>query len=134
MILVAELDWELKREIEDIVDYLACTRVTRFYPTYIHRITKIPLDKVFHHLSTMVGDKRLALKWEIRCPNLDCESIITCTERIQDYIDKYIECDYCENDVLVSKSIVFPVFVIDSDYRGKIYEIKKKEINPLKVL
>ncbi len=128
------IDWESKRVIEEIVDHLAFSRVKRFYPTYIHKITKLPLKEVFNHLLTFVEDGRLILKWEIRCDDLTCNSIIMRTEKIEGYLNKSIECDDCENEVLVRESIVFPIFEISENYRHRIRELKKKDQNLLKVL
>lgn len=130
---MTKLDWESKRDIEEVVDQIAFSRVRRFYPTYIHKITDIPLNEVFNYLLILVEDGRLKLKWEIRCPDLECNLIIR-TERIEDYLHKIIECNDCEGEIFVSESLIFPVFEINEHYRERMREIKKKERNLLKAL
>lgn len=131
---MTKLDWESKRNIEEVVDQIAFSRVRRFYPTYIHKITGIPLNEVFNYLLILVEDDRLILKWEIRCPELECNSIMIRTEKIEDYLHQAIECNNCEEEVIVRGSIVFPVFEINDYYRSRVRELKKKEQNLIKSL
>lgn len=131
---MTKLDWESKRNIEEVVDQIAFSRVRRFYPTYIQKVTGIPLNEVFNFLLTLVEDGRLNLMWEIRCPDFDCNSIIIRTGKIEDFLYKTIECNHCEDEILVRENLVFPVFEINEDYRDRVREIKKKDRNLLKIL
>lgn len=124
-----QYDWEFKYEIEKEVERIASSRVSRFYPTYIHKVTGYHLEDVFAYLLELVRDNRLKLLWEIRCPEYDCNAIIKRTDRIENYLHKTVECDECENNVFISESIVFPVFKINAEYRKKLQGIKKKEQN-----
>lgn len=131
---MSNFDWESKRDIEESVEQLGFSRVKRFYPTYIHKITNVPLDRVFDYLLILVEDGRLNLKWEIRCPDLYCGSKIKRIEKIETYLHETIECPDCENEFCVRESMTFPVFEINPSYRARIREIKKKDRNLLKVL
>lgn len=132
VIIVSNLNWEVKRNIDQVVEQIALTRVTRFYPTYIHKITGVPLNELFDYLITLVEDDRLRLKWEIRCPDLNCNSIIKRTSKIEDYLYKTIDCSDCDSHLLVTESTVFPIFEIQESYKEGIRDIKKKALNLLK--
>lgn len=128
------IDWESKLKIDEVIEQMALSRVQRFYPTIIHKITDVPLTKTFEYLLDLVQDNRLLMKWEIRCPNFDCLTAITRIDKLEDYISKPIECKSCENEILVSENIIFPVFEFNPVYKERIREIKKKDRNLLKVL
>lgn len=87
---MTKLDWESKRNIEEVVDQIAFSRVRRFYPTYIQKVTGIPLNEVFNFLLTLVEDGRLNLMWEIRCPDFDCNSIIIRTGKLKIFCIKQL--------------------------------------------
>lgn len=134
VIVVSKLDWEMKRNINKIIDQLALSRVVKFYPTYIHKITGAPLSDIFNYLLSLVEDKMLVLNWEVRCPDPNCNSIIKYVNKNNKCLDNTLECGNCGNTIVIRKDLIFPSFGIKDDYRSKIRQSKKKEINLLKVL
>ncbi|WP_243555766.1 hypothetical protein [Priestia megaterium] len=126
------LDWKSKGSIDEAIESIAYSKVVRFYPTIIHKITGLPLETVFEYLLTRVEDKTLILKWEIKCPDYNCQHVIIRTESISDYMGKHIECD-CEEEIEVKNSNTFPVFEINEEFRAYVRS-KKKSLNLLKAL
>ncbi|MCY7919578.1 hypothetical protein [Bacillus vallismortis] len=123
------INWKQKSEIDEVIKEIACSRVIRFYPTYISKITLINLDTVFEYLLELVDDGSLNILWEIRCPDFDCNSVILRTHNLSEIMGKEIECDYCENGLLVRRQHVFPVFEINDDFREFLKQSKKKQVN-----
>ncbi|QEV91066.1 hypothetical protein F3129_06460 [Bacillus velezensis] len=123
--------WKEEKLIEEAIDNLAYSRVKRFYPTYICKVTGIPLENTFTYLLSLVEKGILILKWEIRCPDFDCNSIVARVDELSQYINKRIECRGCEEEIFVKKDIIFPVFEINEEYRIYIKN-KKKQKNRLK--
>ncbi|MDW0355034.1 hypothetical protein [Bacillus velezensis] len=123
--------WKEEKLIEEAIDNLAYSRVKRFYPTYICKVTGIPLENTFTYLLSLVEKGILILKWEIRCPDYDCNSIVARVDELSQYINKCIECRGCEEEIFVKKDIIFPVFEINEEYRIYIKN-KKKQKNRLK--
>ncbi|UOR10292.1 hypothetical protein [Halobacillus amylolyticus] len=122
-----------KETIDEIINNLAFSRVERFYPTLISKSTDIPLNVVFDYLLTLTEDGRLELLWEIRCPDYDCNHIMYRTKDVESYMGKHLECEDCEEEVLVRGDRVFPVFKLNSNYKEHIRN-KKKGRNLLKAL
>lgn len=129
-----KFDWESKRKIEEIIDQIASSRIKKFYPTIIHKLTELPLNQIFNFLLDMVEDGRLILKWEIRCTNYDCSVLLIRTDNIKVYMSETVNCGECDNEIEVNESIVFPVFEINNQYKDRLGEFKKKEKNLLKAL
>jgi hypothetical protein len=131
---VTSIDWKSKREINEVVETIAFSKVQRFYPTIVNKVTDIPLEKTFDYLLTLVQDGELNLKWEIKCPHYDCLNTLLKVENIDDYLGKTIECEDCYREILIKRSIVFPTFEVNDEYREYIRDNKKKRKNPLKTL
>ncbi|MEC1599885.1 hypothetical protein P9D60_20815 [Bacillus spizizenii] len=127
------IGWKEEKLIEEAVDNLAYSKVKRFYPTYICKVTKIPLENTFSYLLDLVEKGILILMWEIRCPDYNCNSVVHRINEINIYSNKYIQCKNCEEEILVAEDNVFPVFEIDEEYRKYIRD-KKKRKNLLKAL
>lgn len=130
---MANIDWKSRKKIDDVVDTLAFSRVKGFYPTIVNKTTEVPLDVVFDYLLTLVGEKELNLKWEIKCPHYDCLNTLVKTQDIESYLGKTIVCQDCYREVKISKNIIFPAFEVSDEYRDFIRDNKKKLKNPLKV-
>ncbi|QAS52357.1 hypothetical protein [Halobacillus litoralis] len=130
---MAELHYQDKRKIENVIEEIAYSRVKRFYPTIVSKATDLPLNTVFEYLLKLTLDGRLKLEWEIRCDDYECNSLILRTDDIDQFIGQYVECE-CEREILINENIIFPVFSISGHYRQDIRESKKKSPSLLKAL
>lgn len=118
--------WEIKEKIDDAVRVIAYSAVKYFYPTAITKATNTPLPDAFEYLLTLVQSGVLNIKWEIRCPNLDCLQTIKTVDSLDEIIEEYIECG-CGKEVLLTRDIVFPIFEINPDYKEYVKKNKSKK-------
>lgn len=125
------IGWKQKTEIDEVIEKIAYSRVVRFYPTYLSKVTHISLDTVFEYLLELVDDGSLHLLWEVRCSDYECNTVILRTSDLTEIMGKEIECSCCEEDLFVKKQHVFPVFEINDDFREYIRKSKKKQMNSL---
>ncbi|WHX46108.1 hypothetical protein [Bacillus pumilus] len=122
------ISWKDKHFIDEMIEDLANSRVERFYPTYISKVTKVSLNVAFEYLLQRVDDGTLELLWEVRCPDYECNSVILRTTDLTKILNQKIECVCCEEELLVLKQYLFPTFKINTDFKDYIKSIKKKQL------
>jgi len=110
-------EWEIEDKILEAVNALAISKLNKFYPTYVSKVTEIPLDIVFKHLNQMAGKGRISLLWELRCE--ECFRTLDTVSDIIPYLHKESMCKYCGSKVTFTRDNIFPVFYISSEYKQK---------------
>lgn len=112
-------------EIDSWVERKALSLIKSFYPTVVSRETDLPLPIVFERLLELVKDKRLILKWEIRCPN--CFFSYEYMDELPIINGQAIECPHCGEEFELTTDVVFPVFEITPGYKSHVRE-KRDEL------
>jgi len=106
-------------DIDDAVADIAASRIIRFYPTYVAKVTGLPLSEVFERLLMLAKDGKLQLRWEIRCPRDGCARAVEIVDSMPSLSDIVMEC-VCGEDIDVTGDLVFPVFEVCSDYKERL--------------
>ncbi|WP_267414018.1 hypothetical protein [Bacillus sp. GC_Bacil_1] len=101
--------------IDSWVDRKVNSFIKAFYPTIVAKETGLPLNDVFERLLHLVKDGKLILNWEIRCP--DCHFTITTLNEFPMSIPSTIFCMHCQDDMELLADYIFPIFVINPDYK-----------------
>ncbi len=108
-------------DIDDAVDDIAASRIVRFYPTYVAKLTGLPLSDVFERLLKLAKDGKLQLRWEIRCPRDGCARTVEIVDCMPSLSDIVMECA-CGEDIDVTGELVFPVFEVCRDYKERLVQ------------
>ena len=117
--------WEVDYWIEDKANSL----IGSFYPTIVSRDTELPLSLVFERLLELSVNKKLKLKWEIRCP--DCYYTLDILDDFPNLTDgETFYCHgLCQEEKEITPDCIFPIFEFSSDYKDS---IKKKALEARK--
>lgn len=110
--------------VDDWVEEMATIAIEKFYPTAVAKDTGLPLQNVFERLLHLVKDGRLLLLWEIRCPNYECVRNIITTGDPSQFLNRFIECNTCGEEIEVTPDIIFPVLKVTPEYKERVLQKK----------
>lgn len=110
-----------KWKIDKWVEECALKPIVAFSPTSVQKDVGMSIDDVFIRLLQLVDDERLKIQWRIVCP--DCFRQIEIIED-KDFVPRFVDCWEC-GEVEVTKEMLYPLFIIDVDYKKEILSQKK---------
>ncbi|WP_121614813.1 BRcat domain-containing protein [Virgibacillus halodenitrificans] len=115
------LGFKEKKLIDEYIELLALSDVSRFYPTAVSKHVSITPFEAFNYLLERSGPgKEVFLKWELQCPNLDCTKIIDIADEQRS--GEEIECPRCNFEFELHTTDFIPVFVINKEYKAYLKE------------
>lgn len=130
------LGFKARKQIDNYIELLALSKVSRFYPTAISRHASVTPSEAFNYLleSKSGPDNEVSLMWELQCPNLDCVKTIDLSKEKHSGIE--IECPRCGFEFGLEITDFIPVFVINQEYKDFILgesqgEDQKKKLKSL---
>lgn len=104
-------------DIDDYIRQLASNqRIRSFHPNFISKRLGLPLNDVIKRLNYLSEGGLLDIKYEIRC--LDDLTILKTVDDYSSFLNKEMYCTRCDCDVQIVLENVFPIYVINEEYRN----------------
>ena len=115
--------WEVNKIFNEALEAIAQSQVKKFYPSYIAKMTHLPLGVVISKLHELEELEALKIKNEFLCEECS-RSILTINKN--DFFDPEITCIYCGNENSFDPLDAIPVIELDEGYRNSFS--KKKSL------
>lgn len=107
------------KAVRKLVDKLAKSRVTSFFPDYIvKQIPGLTYREAVEYLKDLTKwESLLEMKWQIICPNERCGSKNRVYNNLKN-IPKNIECPYCGYEIQNAAEFAMMIFVFNQEYKA----------------
>lgn len=108
------------KAVRKLVDKLAKSRVTSFFPDYIvKQIPGLMHQEAVKYLTDLTKyESILEIRWQVICPNERCGSKSMIYKTLEE-IPKQIECKICGYEMENANDFALMVFVFNAEYKNK---------------
>lgn len=110
-----------KWKVDKWVEECAVKPIVAFSPTAVQKDVNMSIEEIFARLLQLVQDGRLRIRWRIVCPN--CFRQIEIVDN-KDCVPRFVDCWQC-GEIEVMEDMIYPLFVIDPEYKKEILSQKK---------
>ncbi|QQP10490.1 hypothetical protein FJQ98_14485 [Lysinibacillus agricola] len=107
--------WEISQKIDNALQAIAISEISKFYHSYIAKITNLPLGVVIDKLAELEKQEALVIKLEFHCEECS-RSILTANKYDLGNIDS-ITCKYCGTENCFDPLNAIPIIELSEDFK-----------------